>query len=280
MTRVQPAPPKLRETRMAWMLVAVGAPLRQLMTYLGGLSRLSLSALRLAGAPPYDPRAIVQQMDRIGAQSLPIALLTALFVGMVFALESSYGLQKFGAHTLMGVAVALAIVRELGPVMTAIMVGGRVGAGMTAELGAMRVTEQIDAMRALGADPVQMLVTPRLLATLVVLPLLTILADVVGIAGGMLIAGLELRMGSRQFLAIVLQTLTVGDVVSGLAKALCFGGVIASVACYHGLHAGGGTEGVGQATTATVVVMALLILIADFFLSKLFLLVFPPWVSL
>ena len=151
---------------------------------------------------------------------------------------------------------------------------------MTAELGAMRVTEQVDAMRAFGADPLKMLVTPRLLATLMALPLLTILADVMGIAGGMLIAGVELHMTYRRFLSIVLQALAVGDVVSGLAKALCFGGIIATVACYHGLHTAGGTEGVGRATTVTVVVTALLILVSDFFLSKFFLLVFPPRLSL
>lgn len=265
---------------MAGMLVAVGAPVRQAVTYLGALTHLGVSGVLRLAVPPHNLRPIVQHMDRIGVQSLPIALLTALFVGMVFALETAYGLQKFGADAMLGVGVALAIVRELGPVMTAIMVGSRVGSGMTAELGAMRVAEQIDAMRALGADPVKMLVTPRLLATLVVLPLLTVLADIVGIVGGMLIAGVELRMSHRRFLAVVLQTLTVGDVTSGLVKALGFGGIIATVACYEGLQTTGGTEGVGRATTATVVITALLILASDFFLSKFFLVVFPPRVSL
>jgi len=265
---------------MTGMLAAVGAPVRQVVTYLGALAHLGVSGVLRLAVPPHNLRAIVQHMDRIGVQSLPIALLTALFVGMVFALETAYGLQKFGADAMLGVGVALAIVRELGPVMTAIMVGGRVGSGMTAELGAMRVAEQIDAMRALGADPVKMLVTPRLLATLVVLPLLTVLADIVGIVGGMLIAGAELRMGHRRFLAVVLQTLTVGDVTSGLVKALGFGGIIATVACSQGLRTTGGTEGVGRATTATVVISALLILASDFFLSKFFLVVFPPRVSL
>jgi len=265
---------------MVWILVALGTPVRRLIMYLGSLGRLGAGALWLAAVPPYTFRGVVQQMDRIGVQSLPIALLTALFVGMVFALESSYGLKKFGAESLIAVGVALAIVRELGPVMTAILVGGRVGSGMTAELGAMQVTEQIDAMRAFGADPVKTLVTPRLLATLVVLPLLVMLADVVGIAGGMLIARVELHMTGRRFLSGVLQTLGVGDVVSGLAKTLCFGGIIATVACYQGLHTAGGTEGVGRATTVTVVVTALLILVSDFFLSKFFLVIFPPWVSL
>lgn len=265
---------------MAGMLVALGSPVRQFATYLGALAHLGVSGFLRLAIRPHNLRGIVQHMDRIGVQSLPIALLTALFVGMVFALETAYGLQKFGADAMLGVGVSLAIVRELGPVMTAIMVGGRVGSGMTAELGAMRVAEQIDAMRALGADPVKMLVTPRLLATLMVLPLLTILADVVGIAGGMLIAGAELGMSHRRFLAVVLQTLTVGDVTSGLVKALCFGGIIATVACYQGLQTTGGTEGVGRATTATVVVIALLILASDFLLSKFFLVVFPPRVSL
>jgi phospholipid/cholesterol/gamma-HCH transport system permease protein len=190
---------------------------------------------------------------------------------MVLALQTGIALERFGAKLYVGSVVGLALARELGPVLTALMVGGRVGAGITAELGAMQVTEQIDAIRSMGADPVQKLVLPRVLAATLALPLLTMLADLLGAFGGMLIATTQFHITSNFYFDNLYWAVTVPDVLSGIAKTFVFGWIIAMVGCFLAFETKGGTAGVGRATTSAVVVASISILISDFFLTKLML---------
>ena len=220
-----------------------------------------------------DWNLFVEQVIEVGAKSLFVALIAAAFTGMAVALQLSYGLARFGAKTYVGIIVAFALVRELSPVLVSLLVGGRVGAGMTAEIGSMAVSEQIDALRALGSDPIRRLVVPRVLACIVVFPILTILADIVGVVGGMAISYLESGVGTRFFMESVLRSLKVRDVASGVAKTVFFGAFVGLVACKEGLQTRGGTVGLGRATKTTVVVALVLVLVSDFLLSKLFLLV-------
>jgi phospholipid/cholesterol/gamma-HCH transport system permease protein len=205
----------------------------------------------------------------IGVQSLPIVLITAVFTGMVLAIQTAYGLQRFGAKNYVGNLVGLALARELGPVLTAVMVCGRVGAGIAAEISSMMVTEQIDAIRALGGDPIRRLVSPRIVAGMISLPLLTGLAVVVGIAGGMAIAVTELGITAHQYYRSYLYAVVIRDVVDGLIKSFAFGLIAVSIACHMGLSCRGGTEEVGQTTTKAVVTGSLAIFIANFFITKL-----------
>ncbi len=217
-------------------------------------------------------REVLRQRDAIGVRSMPIVLITALFTGMVLALQTAFALARFGAKPYVGSLVGLSLVRELGPVLTALMVGGRVGAGITAEIGSMQVTEQVDAIRAMGADPVQKLVLPRVLAAAtLVLPLLTVLADVLGIAGGLAIAQLQFSISGHLYLQTIGSTVGVEDVLSGIAKTFVFGWTIAMVGCFSGLSTSGGTVGVGRATTKAVVVSSISIFVLDFFLTKILL---------
>jgi len=193
-----------------------------------------------------------------------------LFTGMVLALQTAYSLATYGGQAFVGDIVALSVVRELGPVLTALMVAGRVGAGVTAELGSMAVTEQVDAMRALAANPVKKLVVPKLIATLVMLPLLTIIGDLLGVLGGMIIGVYQLGLTPGFYINDVLTDLTLEDIFSGIGKSFFFAFWITIVGCYNGLTARGGADGVGRATTNTVVVAAILVLVTDFFLTKLF----------
>ena len=213
-------------------------------------------------------RTVIDQLHEVGVRSLSIVNLTAIFTGMVMALQLGYFLTQFGANFFVSRVVGIAIITELGPVLTALMVGGRVGAGMAAELGTMRVTEQVDALRALGTDPVAHLVTPRILAVTIMLPLLTAMADFVAVLGGMFIAYSELGVQPGFYVSTLLKYLTLGDLARSLTKALFFGVIIASVACYNGLNGTGGADGVGRGTTRTVVVASISVLIADFFLTK------------
>ncbi|PTL37060.1 transporter [Candidatus Methylomirabilis limnetica] len=237
---------------------------------LGGISKLTYDTACCAFTPPYNPRGLLQQVDHIGVKSISIASVAAVFTGLVLALQTAYGLSRFGAKAYVGIIVSLSIVRELGPVLTALLVGGRVGSGITAELGSMKVTEQIDAMRAMGANPIKKLVVPRVLSAMLVLPLLTVMADILGILGGMVISRYEFQVDYQLYYNTVTRNLTVADIVSGLGKTVVFGFIIAIVGCYSGLETRGGTEGIGKATTTTVVTSAIAIIISDFFLTKFF----------
>lgn len=218
---------------------------------------------------------MLQQADSIGVGSLPIVVLTGFFTGAVLALQSANSLARFGALSFTGQLVSMSMVRELGPVLTGLMVAGRNASGMASELGSMQVTEQIDAMRALGTDPSKKLVTPRIISTMVMLFFLTIISDLVGLAGGSMIATLMLRLDFNQYWTTAWQALAFEDVFMGLLKPVFFGFIVASVGCYYGLSARGGTQGVGRATTQAVVAASVLILVVNFFLTRFLMAIFP-----
>jgi phospholipid/cholesterol/gamma-HCH transport system permease protein len=230
------------------------------------LGQTALWAVR----PPYDFGELLRQMVRVGWDSIPVVVVTTLFTGMVLALQTFNGFARFHAENLVGSVVALSLTRELAPVLVALMVTGRVGSAMAAELGTMRVTEQIDALTALGTEPVQYLIVPRVEAAILMMPLLVILGDAVGIYGGYLVAVQLLGANPVSYMDNTFQFLhTRQDVVSGLIKAAVFGLIFSLIACVRGYDTSGGAEGVGQATTRAVVSGSLSVLVADFFLTKL-----------
>lgn len=243
----------------------------QLVEYIGGLSQLLGETFAAAVSRPFYGSALLDQMDELGVKSVSITGITALFTGMVLALQTAYSLEAFGGKMFVGRVVSLSLVRELGPVLTALMVGGRVGSGITAELGSMTVTEQVDALRAMAISPVRRLVVPRVLATVIMMPVLTSIADVLGILGGLGIAVLELQMTAQDYITSIWQQLSIADIFSGLGKTFFFGLEIAAIGCYNGLQAQGGAASVGLATTRTVVLASICVLVSDFFLTKLFL---------
>src|SRR5215470_14709345 len=240
----------------------------------GGLALLAGSVLRNLALPPSYFRLVLQQIEIIGVRSLGVALTAAIFTGMVFALQSAVNMARFGAENYVGPVSALAILRELGPVLTAILVGGKVASGITAELGSMKVTEQIDALRTLGVNYIKRLVVPRVLAALVVFPLLTVLADAVGVLGGMLIMFLERGADMYAYWNITTYWVVPKDFLTGVGKAMFFGVIVTLIGCYNGLSTEGGTEGLGRATTATVVHVTMGVIVSDFFITKLFLTLF------
>ena len=227
-------------------------------------------ALRNIFRSPHYTDDIALQMDTIGVGSLAIVAITGFFSGAVMALQMSRALATYGQVGRTGTLVSLTLVRELGPVLTALMVAGRNASGIASELGSMKVTEQIDAMRALGTDPVQKLVTPRLIATSVMLPLLTIISNFVGMFGGFIIAYFFLALTPKQYWTTVWQALVWNDVAQGLLKPLVFALVISMIGCYYGLRTTGGTQGVGRSTTQAVVAATVLIFILDLLITKIF----------
>jgi phospholipid/cholesterol/gamma-HCH transport system permease protein len=239
----------------------------------GEIAILTRDTARQAFRRPFEWTALIDQIESIGVRSMSVVVLTAVFSSMVITIQFAFQLARFGAKEWAGNAVGVTLTRELGPVMTALMVGGRVGAGIAAELGSMSVTEQIDAVRALGADPVKKLVVPRVLATLLVMPLMSAIAVVLGVLAGAGIAASEPDVRFGYFLSAALRSTTLPDFFSGMLKTLFFAFNIAMVACYRGLSTRGGTVGVGRATTETVVLTSVVTLVSDFFLTKLFLLV-------
>lgn len=218
---------------------------------------------------------MIQQADLIGVGSLPIVVLTGLSIGAELALNSANSLERFGSLSLLGQLVSVGMVRELGPIITGLMVAGRNASGMASELGSMIVTEQIDAMRALGTDPMKKLVTPRVAATVFMLFFLTIISDLLGLFGGSLVSTLLYGLDSHQYWSTAWQILVFEDVFMGLIKPVFFGFIIATVGCYYGISARGGTQGVGRATTQAVVASCVLILIMDLLITKLLMTVFP-----
>lgn len=232
-------------------------------------------ALRALFSRPRYPNEILAQMDSLGVGSLAIVVLTGMFTGMVLALQSAASLDAFGARPYVGRLVCVSMVRELGPVLTALMVTGRVGSGMAAELGSMVVTQQIDALRVLGTDPLRRLVAPRIAAGMIMVPILTVISDTLGIFGGGLISVFNLKLSWEFYWRSVLGALVPNDLVMGLSKPIVFGFILASVGCHMGLTTSGGTQGVGLSTTRSVVVGSVLILASDFFMTKILLLLFP-----
>ena len=253
-------------------------PLREnISTALGGIADyFNLVQKAFAGLVkrPFYGSEILRQMELIGVQSLAIVILTSTFTGMILAFQSGYAMAIFGAKIYIGTLVSLSLVRELGPVLSGVVIAGRIGAGTAAELGSMRVTEQIDAMRAMGTDPIKKLVTTRLVAGLLVIPALTIIADLMGILGGGFISYSTFGIAPVFYKKTVLSILVMDDIICGVVKPIFFAGVIMTVGCYTGLYAKGGTEGVGRATTRSVVISIVLILVTDYFLNVILLKLF------
>jgi len=219
--------------------------------------------------PPYRFKAIIKQMEFVGVKSIYVVILTGIFAGGVLALQSHHGFRLFGAQTLVGSVVALAMTRELGPVLTALMVNGRAGSAMAAELGTMRVTEQIDALYVMAANPIQYLFVPRIVAGIVMLPVLTIVSDFLGILGGYFVGVILLNINSGMFVANILEYLELEDIFHGLTKSIFFGLILTHIGCYKGFNTVGGAEGVGKATTQAVVLSSVVILISDYILTSL-----------
>ncbi len=249
-------------------VAAIGALFLRFLAATGRLVAFAAAALATAFAPPFYLRAILRQMLEIGYFSLPVVGLTALFTGMVLALQSYTGFSRFAAESAIATVVVLSVTRELGPVIAGLMVAGRVGAAMAAEIGTMRVTDQIDALTTLSVNPLRYLVLPRLIAGLVTLPLLVFVADIIGVFGGYLVAIYKFGFNPEAYLARTQQYLQESDVVSGLIKAAVFGFVVALMGCYHGYHSRGGAQGVGQATTYAVVSASILILVLDYGITQ------------
>ncbi len=238
-------------------------------TELQEITLLTWRVIRSLFRPPVYWREMVVQMDALGFGSLVIILLTGTFTGGVLCLNSANTLQKFGFGSQTGQLVTTSLIRELGPVLTCLMLAGRVGSGIAAEIGSMLVSEQIDAMRALGTDPVKKLVAPRIIAMILMTPLLTIICDLMGVLGGLFVATSQMNQSSAVYLASTQDAITMNEILAGLIKPLVFGFIIAVVGCYKGLNTRGGTVGVGLATTQSVVVSSTLVIVVDFLLTKL-----------
>jgi phospholipid/cholesterol/gamma-HCH transport system permease protein len=248
--------------------------IRRLLTAIGGIALLTVRTAKAMFTGDFEWSPLTYQVDHAGIRSWSITVLTSVFTGMVMALQFADGLEKYGGSMYTGKLVSLGIIRELGPTLTALLVGGRVGSGFAAELGSMVVTEQVDAIRALGADPVKKLVVPRVLACVIAIPLLTMLADVVGCLGGMIITMREVGITAKFFYAQVRDTIGAVDLLHGLMKSVFFGYFIGIIGCYVGLSTSGGTEGVGQATTKAVVVSAITLLVSNYLLTQIFVVIY------
>ncbi len=252
------------------MFTRCAAAARDASLALGDFGMFTWRSLKTCVRTPPRLRHVLDQMDRIGVDSLTIVNVCAIFIGIVMTLQTALELVRFGAHLYISRIVGLAFLRELGPVFTALMISGRVGSGIAAELGSMQVTEQVDALRAMGADPLKHLVAPRLIATVVMVPVLTMLADVLGIAAGMVTAYVALGIGPAQYIAACLESMVTLDIMSGLAKSALFGALIGFIATYIGLSTERATEAVGRSTTKAMVACAYAILVGDFVLTKTF----------
>jgi phospholipid/cholesterol/gamma-HCH transport system permease protein len=258
--------------------------MNSILNAVAAIGRSAISVLRVAGdlaifavtgvihvlLPPYYPRLVLRALFTMGFLSLPVVALTAIFAGMVIALQSYTGFARFSAQSATASIVVLSVTRELGPVLAGLMMSGRAGAAMAAELGTMRVTDQIDALTTLNTNPMKYLVAPRLLAGVVAMPLLVIVADFLGVLGGFIVATVKLGFVPASYIHNTFTMLTTEDVVSGLAKAAVFGFVIALSGCYHGYRSRGGAEGVGSATTSAVVMASVLILALDYGMTEIF----------
>ena len=252
-------------------VTAIGTASLHILADAGRTADLFFRALSSLRRPPYYLRALAGQMMEVGNRSLIVVLVTSAFSGAVFALQTWEGFEQFGATSLVGFAVSRSMTRELVPVLSALIVAGRVGSAMAAEIGTMTVTEQVDALRSMGTDPIKYLVVPRVLATAFMLPILVVIGDLVGIAGGYVVAVQLQGAPATPYWSSSFDYLTLGDITGGLVKACVFGIMIALFGCLRGFRASGGAAGVGKATTGAVVASSMTILISDFFLTKLLL---------
>ena len=231
--------------------------------------RLQVATARAVVTPPFYRHDVVEQFEQIGIGSLTVVVLTGFFTGAVLALQTGITLDQFGARPFVGRLISASMIKELGPVLTGLMLAGRIGSGIAAELGSMVVTDQINALRALGTDPIRKLVVPRVLAGVCMAPVLTVIANTVGILGGWLIAVFELRVASSLYWSSIIEGLYMDDAIMGLVKPFCLGYVIVTIGCYVGLRTRGGTQGVGRATTQAVVAASVAVIAVDFFVTRL-----------
>ena len=234
---------------------------------MGRMLLLLVDTIRWSFYPPFRVDLLFQQMERVGVRSVLVVVLTGAFTGMVLALQSFHATRSFGAETMVGVAVALSMTRELGPVLTSFMVTGRAGSAMAAEIGTMRVTEQIDALSAMAVNPIKYLIVPRVLASIVVVPMLTVIADFIGIIGGYFTGVIILRINAGAYVANMEKFVALDDIYHGIIKAAVFGLILSLIGCYKGYSTTGGAEGVGRATTQSVVLATVTILMANYLLT-------------
>jgi len=254
----------------------IGAQTLSLLKFSGGFGNLSFQLVRELLTPPFYFRLVLEQIYSLGIKSFVLVAVTGLATGSVMALQFGFGLQKFGGTLYVPKLSALAILREMGPVFTSLLLAGRIGSGIAAEVASMNVTQQIDAIRALGTSPIKKIVIPRVLAALIALPVLTLFADFIGLFGAMAVAHFELNIHTEFFIQKAIETLTMADLLTGMAKTVVFAFFISVSACWKGLNTDRGTVGVGNATTWVVVSSSIFIMVSDFFLTKLFILtVFP-----
>ncbi len=250
-------------------LASVGSVFFAFLTSTGRLAIFAGTALSHCFRPPFYPRLILRQIIDIGYYSLPVVGLTAIFTGMVLALQTYTGFSRFAAESAVSTVVVLSVTRELGPVIAGLMVAGRIGAAIAAELGTMKVTDQIDALSTLSTNPFKYLIVPRLIAGLVTLPVLVLVADIIGVFGGFIVGTYKLGFNPGMYLSRTVDYLQANDVISGLVKAGAFGFVVALMGCYHGYHSKGGAQGVGAATTHAVVSASIMILLCNYLLTAL-----------
>ena len=254
---------------MIKFLEFTGRPFIFIIEEFGKIFFLFLSTVSWLFRPPFRFHVIFKQMEFVGVGSLPVVLITGAFTGMVLAIQTYYGFRMFGGESLVGAIVALSMTRELGPAITALMVTGRTGSSMAAEIGTMRVTEQIDALYTMSVNPVQYLIMPRVLAGIVMLPILTVTSDFIGILGGYFVGVHVLKVNSGIFVARIIEFVNIYDVLNGLIKSAFFGFILSLVGCYKGFYTTGGAAGVGRATTQAVVYASVSILISDYFLTAI-----------
>lgn len=270
--RISTLPPPLPEPSFSRSFLE---RLQSFTDHMGGIALLVARTAASLARRPLEISSTIYQIESLGVRSLGIVAVTSVFIGMVMTIQFAFGLQRFGGIEYIPRVIVLSFLRELGPTLTAIIVGGRIGSGMAAEVGAMNVTEQVDAIRALGGDPAKKLVLPRVVAAMIVMPFLSIFADALGTFGALFVAAAEYDIRPRLFMRSSLETVMLSDLFSGLLKTPIFGFIIAIVGCHFGLTTRGGTEGVGQSTTRTVVVVSIAILVADYFLTRIFVAVLP-----
>ena len=254
---------------MIYFFELAGRPIKLFVEESGKITLLFISALTWLVRPPFRLRLIAKQMEFVGVQSLSVVLITAAFAGMVLALQTYYGFRMFGGESLVGATVALSLTRELGPVFTALMVTGRAGSAMAAELGTMKVTEQVDALYTMSVNPVQYLIVPRIVAAILMVPILTILADFIGVVGGYFVGVHLLGINSGIFMARIIEFVDMDDITNGLIKSAFFGLILSLIGTFKGFYTTGGAEGVGKATTEAVVYASVSILISDYILTAL-----------
>ncbi|MEK6706238.1 MAG: ABC transporter permease [Bdellovibrionota bacterium] len=257
-------------------LSRLGSKTLSMILFAGGFSVLCGQIIQQIFRRPFYIRLTIEQVFSIGVKSFLLVLVTALATGSVMALQFGYGLAKFGGTLYVPKIVALSILRELGPVFTSLLVAGRIGSGIASEVASMKVTQQIDAIRALGTNPIKRIVIPRVVASMIALPILTLFADYIGLTGAMIICDNEFNISSEYFVSKVVETLRLYDLFTGMAKTMVFAFFISVTACWKGLNTEGGTEGVGNTTTWVVVSSSIFIMISDFFLTKLFIMTIYP----